>query len=68
MQNNNLIKPLPRMRTIKQTAEETGLHEYFIRQLVKQDKIKYVKAGRKVLVNLDKFIEYLETGEQGAAI
>lgn len=63
-----ITKALPRMRTIKQTAEETGLHEYFIRQLVKQDKIKYVKAGRKVLVNLDKLIEYLETGEQGAAI
>ncbi|MGN0623916.1 MAG: helix-turn-helix domain-containing protein [Oscillospiraceae bacterium] len=65
---SEITKALPRMRTIKQTAEETGLHEYFIRQLVKQDKIKYVKAGRKVLVNLDKLIEYLETGEQGAAI
>lgn len=56
------------MRTIRQTAEETGLHEYFIRQLVKQDRIKYVKAGRKVLINLDLLIEYLNSGEQGAAI
>lgn len=56
------------MRTIKQTAEETGLHEHFIRQLVKQNKIKYVKAGCKTLINLDLFIEYLNAGEQGAAI
>ncbi len=59
---------VPRMRTIRQTAEETGLHEYFIRQLVKQDRIRYVKAGRKVLINLDLLIEYLNSGEQGAAI
>lgn len=50
---------VPRMRTIKQTAQETGLHEYFVRQLVKQDKIKYIKAGRKVLINLDLFIDFL---------
>lgn len=58
---------VPRMRTIKQTAQETGLHEYFIRQLVKQDKIKYIKAGRKTLINLDLFIDYLNNGE-GAAV
>lgn len=60
-------KPLPRMRTIKQTALETGLHEYFVRQLVKQDKIKYVKAGRKVLINLDLFISFLNAEEREAA-
>lgn len=59
---------VPRMRTIKQTAQETGLHEYFVRQLVKQDKIKYIRAGRKVLINLDLFIDYLNSGEQGAAV
>lgn len=58
---------VPRMRTIKQTAAETGLAEYFIRQLVKQNKIKYVKAGCKTLINLDLFIEYLNSGE-GAAV
>ena len=55
------------MRTIKQTAQETGLAEYFIRQLVKQNKIRYVKAGCKTLINLDLFIEYLNSGE-GAAV
>lgn len=54
---------LPRMRTIKETAEITGLHEYHIRQLVKQNRIVYITSGRKTLVNLDKFIEYLNQGE-----
>lgn len=57
-------QPMPRMRTIRQTAAETGLHEYFLRQLVKQEKIIFVKAGRKVLINLDRLYEYLERGEQ----
>lgn len=55
---------MPRMRTIKQTAAETGLHEYFLRQLVKQEKIIFVKSGRKVLINLDRLYEYLERGDR----
>lgn len=62
--NETNIRPLPRMRTIKQTAAETGVAEYFVRRLVKQDKIKYVQAGRKVLINLDLFIDFLNGGEQ----
>ena len=56
---NNIIVHLPRMRTIKQTAAELGLPEYFVRFIVKQEQVTYVRAGRKVLINLDKFIEYL---------
>ena len=52
------------MRTIKETGAETGFPVYFIRQLVKQNKISYVKAGKKFLVNLDSFLDYLERGEQ----
>lgn len=62
--NDINIRPLPRMRTIKQTAAETGVAEYFVRRLVKQDKIKYVQAGRKVLINLDLFVDFLNGGEQ----
>ncbi len=56
---NNSIVYVPRMRTIKQTATELGLPEYFVRSLVKQNQVTYVKAGKKVLINLDRFIEYL---------
>ena len=63
---NNIVISLPRMRTIKQTAAELGLPEYFVRTLVKTDQIAYVKAGRKVLINLDRFIEYLNGTSQGS--
>lgn len=59
-----ITRPIPRMRTIKELGVETGYPIYFIRQLVKQNKIRYVMAGKKVLVNLDSFLDYLEKGEQ----
>lgn len=55
----------PRMRTIRQTAAETGVPEYFVRRLVKEGKIIHVYAGSKALVNLERFIEFLNGG--GAA-
>lgn len=62
--NESNTRPIPRMRKVKELAAETGYPVYFIRQLVKQNKVRYVMAGKKVLVNFDSFIEYLERGEQ----
>ena len=53
---------IPRMRTIKQTAEETKLSYNYIRNLCLQNKIVYVRVGNKYLVNIDKLIEFLDTG------
>ena len=53
----------PRMRTITEAAKEVGLPVYFVRNLVKQNKIVYITAGRKSLVNVDSLIGYLNTGE-----
>lgn len=57
-------KPLPRMRTIRETAALFGIAEHFVRTLVKQNKIVYVKAGNKALINIDCLSDYLERGEQ----
>ena len=32
-------------------------------QMCKQNKIVHIKSGNKFLVNVDKFIEFLNTGE-----
>ena len=56
MENEN---KMPRMRTIKEVAEETGLSQWFVRQLCLQKKVAHTKAGTKYLVNVDRFIEYL---------
>lgn len=65
---------LPRMRTIKEAVEEikkddpqTAIREYFIRDLVVSNRIPYVKAGRKILINMDKLYEYLGEGSGTAA-
>ncbi len=63
--------PIPRMRTIKEAVEElrridekTAIREHYVRELVNTHKIPYVKAGRKILVNFDAFIEYLQRPQQ----
>ena len=63
MENTNTVV-IPRMRTIQQVSEATGFSYRRIMMLCKENKIVYVKAGAKYLVNLDKFIEYLNAGEQ----
>lgn len=67
--NINAIKEpptLPRMRTAKEAAAEikaadpnTAVTEYHIRQLALSGVLPRVKAGRKLLINLDTLIEYL---------
>ena len=49
----------PTMLTIKQTAEATNLSYDFIRKLCLQKKIVFIKTGNKYLINLEKFVNYL---------
>lgn len=62
--NEQNTRALPKMLTIKENAQATGLHEYFVRQLVKQNRVTYVKAGCKTLINLDRLVEFLNEGER----
>ena len=59
-------KTVPTMLTINEAAEKTGLAKYYIRQCCLNNKIVHVRCGKRILVNLDKFIEFLNTnkGEQ----
>ena len=59
------------MRTIKEAAEEikltdpqSAIKEYFIRDLVVSGQIPHIRAGRKILINLDKLFEYLQEGKK----
>ena len=65
-QQSTYSRPLPRMRTVHEAAEElrkmdanTAVTEYHIRQLAINNIIPRVKAGKKYLINLDALIEYL---------
>ena len=66
MQNLTTIQPLPRMRTIKEAAaeikeldEHTALTPWRIRELVFSGVLPAVRAGNKILLNLDTLFEYL---------
>ena len=49
----------PTFKTVKETAEITGLAKNHIRQLVLNNQIKTIKAGKKILINLDYLVEFL---------
>lgn len=57
---------VPRMVGITEASKQTGLSYDFIRKLCLQDKIVYVRAGVKYLINLDKLLEFLNQGERNA--
>ena len=54
---------LPQMRTIAQIASSFGLAKHFVRQSVVSGKVVHVKAGKKYLINAEKFAEWLNNGE-----
>ncbi len=50
---------IPRMTTIRETAKATGMSEYAVRKMVKQNEVVFVKAGTKYLINFDRFVDFL---------
>ncbi len=54
---------VPRFGTINECAKMTGLSKFHIRQLVLQNKVKYIQAGIKYLVNVDNLVDYLNKGD-----
>lgn len=54
---------IPRMRSITEVSTETGIPYHTIRQWCLEKQIVHIKAGNKYLVNLDRFIDYLNTGD-----
>ena len=58
------------MLPIREAANQTGLSYDFIRKLCLEDRIVYVRAGKKFLINMDMFVDYLNgkdsTGDREA--
>lgn len=53
---------IPKMKTIAQLMEETGMSYNAIRKLCLDNKIVHIRAGTKYLINEQKFIDYLNAG------
>lgn len=53
---------VPEMLTVEQTKARSGLAACHIRRLVADESIIAIRAGRKILINFNSVIAYLETG------
>lgn len=59
--SNNVY--FPHMGTVKEAADASGLAVSRIRKLVAAGTVRSVRAGRRILVNLDSLSKYLDAGD-----
>lgn len=62
--NNNIMELIPEMITIKECSARTGISYDRIRKMCIQNKIVYIRAGNKYLINFERFVAYLNEGDQ----
>lgn len=57
--DNMELQRLPAMKSIKEMVELTGLSYMHLRNLCLDNKIVHIRAGKKYLINYDRFCDYL---------
>lgn len=57
--DNGELQKLPVMKTIKEMVGLTGLSYMHLRNLCLENKIVHIRAGKKYLINYDRFCDYL---------
>ena len=55
---------VPEMLPLQTVSDRTGISYGAIRNLCLERRIVHIRIGRKYLVNYEKFLEYLNTGEE----
>lgn len=58
---------MARMISLKQASTETGLSYDFLRKMCLANKLVYIRAGKKIMLNADRLEEYLNGGSGGDA-
>ena len=53
------LQKLPVMKTLKEMVELTGCSYMHLRNLCMNNEIIHVRAGKKYLINYDRFVDYL---------
>ena len=53
----------PRMAGVKEAARLYDVSPYYIRNLARAGKIRFVVAGHRWLINLDSLAKYIATGD-----
>lgn len=57
--DNGELQKLPVMKTIKEMVELTRFSYMHLRNLCLENKIVHIRAGKKYLINYDRFCDYL---------
>lgn len=52
-----------KMVTLKEASSRTGVSYDWLRKMCINGKIVHIRAGNKYLINWDKLVDYLNTGE-----
>ena len=60
---DNLHNNIPTMLTIKETAQRTKLPVHFVRKLCWEKKVPYLRVGKKYLIPLEKFCDFLNCSQ-----
>lgn len=60
---NKEERVIPKLLSISQAANEANVSQFTIRDFVNKGKVKYIKSGKKYLINRDSLIEYLTNGD-----
>lgn len=47
--------------SIKDTCKETGLSQYYIRELCKKNSVPYIRCGLKIMISIDDLNMYLDS-------
>lgn len=58
----------PRMAGVKEAARLYDVSPYYIRNLARAGKIRYVAAGHRWLINLDSLAKYFAMGDPPPAV
>lgn len=56
---------IPRMLTIRQTAETGILSEFCLRRMVKENRVPHIMVGNKALINFTLLCQQLNNISQG---
>ena len=52
---------VPTMMTLKEASAQTGLSYDYLRKMCVTGQIVHIRAGCKILINMDRLIEFLNT-------
>lgn len=62
------MEQIVQMVTLKEASSRTGISYDCLRKMCINKQIVHIKAGSKFLLNWEKLVDYLNTGEQEARV